>query len=205
MRKKDETQTMLDSMNDLLRQQEEALGEIQADADCEDTNTTNDESGIMTKNMEDIMNGISIMFADDEEFIKLLFSMNGPAEGKISEDGIDQPVHTEPAKCDFETQSIEAAQPPDKPEELFDPVPLSVLAESVSNPPSEKYIQPPLESEENPRTEETRITPQQLKALSRKHLMIMLSDLEKELKRVNKENQNMILAYKAGIAQGQRP
>jgi len=48
------------------------------------------------------------------------------------------------------------------------------------------------------------MTDQQLHALGPKHLMVMVRDLEKELQRVLAEKKELLLAYQAGLAQGQR-
>ena len=44
------------------------------------------------------------------------------------------------------------------------------------------------------------ITDQQLKALTRKHLFIMIRDLQRELRKEKEEKEKLILAYKAGLA-----
>jgi len=49
-----------------------------------------------------------------------------------------------------------------------------------------------------------RITEKQLRALSKKHLLIMIRDLEIELKQEKKEKENLILAYRAGLIHGQK-
>ena len=46
------------------------------------------------------------------------------------------------------------------------------------------------------------ITDQQLRVLSRKHLMVMLRDLEKELQQFMEERERTYLAYQAGLSQG---
>lgn len=48
---------------------------------------------------------------------------------------------------------------------------------------------------------ESIITENQLRALSRKHLLMMIRDLETELQQVKHEHQNLLLAYQAGLAQ----
>ena len=45
---------------------------------------------------------------------------------------------------------------------------------------------------------ETEITDQQLKMLSRINLLILIRDLEKELKQVREEKENLLLAYRVG-------
>lgn len=47
------------------------------------------------------------------------------------------------------------------------------------------------------------ITERQLRALSRKHLLMMIRDLEEELEQLRTERENMLLAYKAGPGQNQ--
>ena len=46
------------------------------------------------------------------------------------------------------------------------------------------------------------ITERQMRALSRKHLLLMLHDLEKELLQVKRERDNMLTACRAGMARG---
>ncbi|MCL2508300.1 MAG: hypothetical protein FWF05_03895 [Oscillospiraceae bacterium] len=53
------------------------------------------------------------------------------------------------------------------------------------------------------RAETSVIGDKQLRALSKKHLMLMLRDLEKELQSEKREKRNMILAFRAGITQRQ--
>ena len=48
---------------------------------------------------------------------------------------------------------------------------------------------------------EPAITEQQLRALSKKHLLMMISDLEKELKQAKNELENLLIAYQAGLSQ----
>ena len=45
------------------------------------------------------------------------------------------------------------------------------------------------------------LTEQQLRVLNRKHLLMMLRDLEEELQRVGEEKENLLLAYQAGLRQ----
>ena len=47
----------------------------------------------------------------------------------------------------------------------------------------------------------SRITEQQLRAMSRRHLLMMIRDLEEELRQQKEEKEAMLLAYRAGIAQ----
>jgi len=51
---------------------------------------------------------------------------------------------------------------------------------------------------------ESKITELQLKALSRKHLLMMILDLQEELDRLKEENEKMFTAYQAGAAQRPR-
>ena len=46
---------------------------------------------------------------------------------------------------------------------------------------------------------EATIDERQLRALSRKHLLIMIRDLETELERVKQEKENLIAAYNSGL------
>ena len=50
-----------------------------------------------------------------------------------------------------------------------------------------------------PTSSETGITEKQLRALSRKHLLMMIRDLELELAQVKEEKAEMILAFRAGV------
>jgi len=45
------------------------------------------------------------------------------------------------------------------------------------------------------------LTEQQLRALNRKHLLMMLRDLEEELQQAEEEKENLLLAYRAGLRQ----
>jgi hypothetical protein len=65
------------------------------------------------------------------------------------------------------------------------------IIEAVSVQPSTK-----------PTPVEPVINERQLRALSRKHLMMMIYDLQEELIRAQEEKQTLIAAYKAGVAQG---
>jgi len=57
----------------------------------------------------------------------------------------------------------------------------------------------PLELRETEEEQEgTAITQRQLRALKRKHLLVMIRDLEEELWQVKKEKTEMLLAYQAG-------
>ena len=47
------------------------------------------------------------------------------------------------------------------------------------------------------------ITEKQLRALGKKHLLIMIRDLEKELLLLQRENKNLLLAYETELAQKQ--
>jgi|GEM_PF-2758994 len=49
-------------------------------------------------------------------------------------------------------------------------------------------------------TAQPSITERQMRALSRKHLLLMLRDLEKELLQVTRERDNMLTACRAGMA-----
>jgi len=49
------------------------------------------------------------------------------------------------------------------------------------------------------RTADSTITDQQLRALSRKHLFILIRDLEKDLQQVTEEKESLLLAYQAGL------
>jgi hypothetical protein len=55
---------------------------------------------------------------------------------------------------------------------------------------------PPLETETKPNVSPT-MTQRQLRALSRKHLFILIRDLEQELQQVKEEKENMRMAYLA--------
>ena len=61
----------------------------------------------------------------------------------------------------------------------------------------EKYLSG--SREEKFQTEKPKITDQQLRALSRKHLLMMIRDLEKELKQAKEEKENLLLACKANL------
>ena len=48
------------------------------------------------------------------------------------------------------------------------------------------------------------MTQQQLRALSRRHLLVIIRDLEKELEQEKKEKESLLLAFKAGLEQGRQ-
>ncbi|MCL2487849.1 MAG: hypothetical protein FWE80_04120 [Oscillospiraceae bacterium] len=74
------------------------------------------------------------------------------------------------------------------------PPPPSRMPDNIIKIPSQA-AQPPAEPA---------ITEKQLRALSRKHLLMMIFDLQEELNRVTQENEKMITAYRAGLAQGRQ-
>ena len=49
------------------------------------------------------------------------------------------------------------------------------------------------------------ITDQQLRALTRKHLLMMLRDLEKELEQERSEKEHLLLACRASFPEGKQP
>jgi len=57
--------------------------------------------------------------------------------------------------------------------------------------------------EQKPGTDTPVLTSKQLRlrSLNRKQLIALIGDLEKELRQAKQENENMILAYQAGLAQ----
>ena len=48
------------------------------------------------------------------------------------------------------------------------------------------------------------MTERQLRALSRKHLMLMIRDLEAELRQERAEKKDLLMAYQAGLSQGRQ-
>lgn len=48
------------------------------------------------------------------------------------------------------------------------------------------------------------MTERQLRALSRKHLMLMIRDLEAELRQEKAEKKDLLMAYQAGFSQGRQ-
>ena len=132
---------------------------------------------------------------------------------------IAQPIEEEPVE--------EIAQPPEEEpvEEIAQPIeeePVeTVIAQPPEKEPAEEIAQPPeaepvtameqplpvqsegfsmrLESRAAP--QEAAITERQLRALSRKHLLIMVRDIEKELRQAKEERESLFLAYNAGLSQ----
>lgn len=74
------------------------------------------------------------------------------------------------------------------------PVPVSV---SVSAPVSHEHHEYKEHEEKIQTPEQPKMTDRQLRALSRKHLFMMIRDLEKELRQAKEEKENLLLAYKA--------
>jgi len=60
---------------------------------------------------------------------------------------------------------------------------------------------PPLPPMPPRRSGYQRLEESQLRVLRRKHLLMLLQDLEAELRRVKEEKANMLLAYRAGLRQ----
>jgi len=68
--------------------------------------------------------------------------------------------------------------------------------DEIDEPSEYRGIDEPLDIEEGPR--EASITKQQLRTLKRKHLLIMMRDLERELRLAKNEKAELLLAYQAG-------
>jgi len=68
--------------------------------------------------------------------------------------------------------------------------------DEVGEPSEYREIDEPLEIEERPR--EASITKRQFRTLKRKHLLIMMRDLERELQLAKNEKAELLLAYQAG-------
>ncbi|MCL2106272.1 MAG: hypothetical protein FWH26_04320 [Oscillospiraceae bacterium] len=57
---------------------------------------------------------------------------------------------------------------------------------------------------QSPERAEAAVTEKQLWALSRRHLFVMIRNLEEELRRERKEKEDLLLAYQAGLLRGWR-
>jgi len=75
---------------------------------------------------------------------------------------------------------------------------------TAADEPAKPKLDPPdllfAELKSKTAAERSAITDQQLRALGRKHLLMMIRDLEMELEQAKQENDNLLLAYQAGIA-----
>ncbi|MCL2655736.1 MAG: hypothetical protein FWD65_08650 [Coriobacteriia bacterium] len=114
-------------------------------------------------------------------------------EQPASPELVVQPLQQQPAPQPEITQVL-----PEQP--VVQPQQPVVLQQPVVQP------QQPVEAAEAPANKTASaasiITDKQLRALSRKHLLIMIRDLEKELARAKEELEDLLLAYRAGVAQG---
>ena len=96
-----------------------------------------------------------------------------------------RPSTTEPGYKSAEIRSWEICEAP----AVHEP-------DEIDEPREYREIDEPLEIEGEPR--EASITKRQFRALKRKHLLIMMRDLERELRLVKNEKAELLLAYQAG-------
>ena len=201
-------QTSLDTVDDMLRQQHEMLNDIQNEpipGNVDDTYT----APAPKAGFDAIVAELDALFANDQD---LAARLNSPSSSA--------PKPFTPLSIDEITRSFnETAQNPVPESNAFGPSaveqtdsarkPPVVQQEPHRGPSLEELLQPFREEPEpfvkrrgnkNPSTNAA-ITDQQLRALNRKHLLIMIRDLEKELRQKVEEIDNMLLAYQAGIAQ----
>jgi len=90
-----------------------------------------------------------------------------------------------------EYQADYTVMEPDGTDPFFEIV-AQLMDDDFSSPMAESRQTPP-------------ITDQQLRALTRKHLLMMLRDLEKELMQERGEKEHLLLACRAGLPQGRQP
>ncbi|MCL2105692.1 MAG: hypothetical protein FWH26_01305 [Oscillospiraceae bacterium] len=63
---------------------------------------------------------------------------------------------------------------------------------------------PPPQAQREPPAEAATITKQQLRSLNRRHLLIMVCNLQERLRQEIREKERMLLAYQAGSSQGRQ-
>ena len=91
-----------------------------------------------------------------------------------------------------------------KPTTFTYPPPENVNAPAASkevHPLSESFHETPLELRKSVKPPAPVITEQQMRALSKKHLFMMIRDLEAELQQVKEENKKLLFAFQAGLTQ----
>ena len=100
------------------------------------------------------------------------------------------------------SKKADPPEPPPGPQAAvpFDPEDTEppVLYKQIDGPADPKNTDPPVFYEAQPPA--SIITDEQLRALSRKHLLMMIRDLEKELLQAKQERDSLLIAYKAGLA-----
>jgi len=122
------------------------------------------------KEPDNYIKELSEMFADDKEFTDLLSSLE----------------KSKPKKTLIEQPSIE-----------------KIVEFPMTNNEEEDDKNNLFKEEEvlvNREVELSNITEKQLRALSRKHLMLMILDLQEDLNRTREEKEDMLIAYKAGLS-----
>ena len=171
---------------------------------------------------------LATLFKDDEEITALLNNHQPAAPAVFAPEESEEPVRTFEKIQQTTSQTENFRQPPvaemnnyrapvqqmndyrqtaPVQQETFRQQPIEENVKTV--PAKSKLFGKKRESEVNVTgnnvtcnmEEKAKITEQQLRALNRKHLLMMIRDLEKELKQVKRENEIMILAYQAGFAQ----
>ena len=193
--KNSEKQTTLDFLEDLLSRQQNMLNDIQKGENSINTTPayTSDAPVTMTESDENDNNSESskVLFKGDKvltEEITQLFpeSELQPAPSTDSERHLGVP------EADILVQSL-----PDSPK----------ISKSAEEEPMRSFNEPD-NSPENRMAEEKAaesiITEKQLRAFSRKHLLMMIRDLEKELAELKKENKHkeeLLRAYQSNFNQ----
>jgi len=76
-------------------------------------------------------------------------------------------------------------------------------------PPQQDLVPPPQQNSVPPSSNhqvraEPSMTEKQMRALSRKHLLMMIFDLQEDLLRTREENEKLFVAYQSGLAQASR-
>ncbi|MCL1896388.1 MAG: hypothetical protein FWG03_07575 [Clostridiales bacterium] len=97
---------------------------------------------------------------------------------------VSEPDVSEPYVSELDVSEPQVSEPQVSEPQVFEEA--EVTAQAVT--PTSKSAEPV-------------ITDEQLRALSRKHLLMMIRDLELELAQAKKERDSLLIAYKAGLAE----
>ena len=127
---------------------------------------------------DDYIKELSEMFTDDKELVDLLTSIENSSPEKVFNETLPQSVKEEDLIIMEKVEdTVESEQLP---------------VTEVSNEEEEVLV--------NREVELSNITEKQLRALSRRHLMLMILDLQEDLNRTREEKEDMLIAYKAGLS-----
>ena len=209
----------LDAVDDIIRQQKKMLNNIQGTKaqNGADTAYKTPSTNQMFDKFETFESELATLFKDDEKIADLLNDSPIAASKPLDlSEQQEEPVRNLKNKQQPISQTNSFGQQPiteinayrkieqDNDYRQPEPIPQGTI----------KY--PKIEPNVKPKREKMRIfkkknkneavpgaatiTEQQLRALSRQHLFMMIRDLEKELQQVKRENESMLIAYQAGYS-----